>query len=83
MEKQRPHYRLTAVNDIYRRVGTDPLPIRRKLRPTHPQTGRRFGGAAAFSRYERGVEPPPVALTRLLFLFDRHPALLDELRSAP
>lgn len=42
-----------------------------------------FGsGVNAFSRYENGKTEPPLALVKLLKLLDRHPELLNEVRSA-
>ena len=38
--------------------------------------------ASAFSRYENGKTEPPLALVKLLKLLDRHPELLNEVRTA-
>ena len=44
---------------------------------------RNFGGGInAFSRYENGKTKPPLALVRLLKVLERHPELLNEVRSA-
>jgi HTH-type transcriptional regulator / antitoxin MqsA len=40
------------------------------------------GGVNAFSRYENGKTKPPLALVKLLKLLDRHPDLLNEIRTA-
>ena len=40
------------------------------------------GGVNAFSRYENGKTKPPLALVKLLKVLDRHPELLNEVRSA-
>jgi len=57
--------------------------VRRKLDLDQRQAAELFGGGVnAFSRYENGKTKPPLALVKLLKLLDRHPELLDELRSA-
>lgn len=57
--------------------------VRRKLDLDQRQAAELFGGGVnAFSRYENGKTKPPLALVKLLKLLDRHPDLLDELRSA-
>ena len=57
--------------------------VRRKLDLDQRQGAELFGGGVnAFSRYENGKTKPPLALVKLLKLLDRHPDLLDELRSA-
>ena len=40
------------------------------------------GGVNAFSRYENGKTKPPLALVKLFKLLDRHPDLLNEVRTA-
>ena len=40
------------------------------------------GGINAFSRYENGKTKPPLALVKLFKLLDRHPDLLNEVRTA-
>jgi HTH-type transcriptional regulator/antitoxin MqsA len=40
------------------------------------------GGINAFSRYENGKTKPPLALVKLFKLLDRHPDLLNEIRTA-
>jgi HTH-type transcriptional regulator/antitoxin MqsA len=39
------------------------------------------GGPNAFSRYENGKTKPPLALVKLLMVLDRHPNLLNEVRT--
>jgi HTH-type transcriptional regulator/antitoxin MqsA len=39
------------------------------------------GGVNAFSRYENGKTKPPLALVKLLKVLDRHPDLLDEIKT--
>ena len=57
--------------------------VRRKLDLDQRQAAELFGGGVnAFSRYENGKTKPPLALVKLLKLLDRHPDLLDELRTA-
>ena len=40
------------------------------------------GGVNAFSRYKNGKTKPPLALVKLFKLLDRHPDLLNEVRTA-
>lgn len=57
--------------------------IRKKLNLDQREAAELFGGGVnAFSRYENGRTKPPLALVQLLRLLDRHPDLLDEVRSA-
>ena len=54
--------------------------IRKKLALDQREAAAIFGGGVnAFSRYETGKTRPPLALVKLL---DRHPELLDEVRTA-
>lgn len=39
------------------------------------------GGINAFSRYENGKTKPPLAVVKLLKVLDRHPELLNEIRT--
>lgn len=56
--------------------------LRERLRLTQQEAARLFGGGVnAFSRYESGKIKPPVALIKLMRLLERHPDLLDEMRS--
>lgn len=56
--------------------------VRKKLALDQRQAAEIFGGGVnAFSRYEAGKTRPPVALVKLLKVLDRHPELLDEVRS--
>ena len=55
----------------------------RKLDLDQRQAAELFGGGVnAFSRYENGKTRPPVALVKLLKLLDRHPNLLNEVRTS-
>lgn len=57
--------------------------VRRKLDLDQRQAAEIFGGGInAFSRYENGKTKPPLALVKLFKLLDRHPDLLNEIRSA-
>lgn len=57
--------------------------VRKKLKLDQRQAAEIFGGGVnAFSRYENGKTKPPLALVKLLKVLDRHPELLDEVRSA-
>ncbi len=56
--------------------------VRKKLSLDQREAGEIFGGGVnAFSRYETGRTQPPLALIKLLRLLDRHPDLLDEIRT--
>jgi HTH-type transcriptional regulator/antitoxin MqsA len=56
--------------------------VRRKLDLDQRQAAELFGGGVnAFSRYENGKTKPPLALVKLFKLLDRHPDLLDEVRT--
>lgn len=57
--------------------------VRRKLALDQREAAQIFGGGInAFSRYESGKTKPPLALVKLLKVLDRHPELLDEVRTA-
>lgn len=57
--------------------------VRKKLALDQREAAEIFGGGVnAFSRYENGKTRPPLALIKLLKLLDRHPELLDEVRTA-
>ena len=56
--------------------------VRKKLDLGQREAAEIFGGGInAFSRYENGKTRPPLALVKLLKLLDRHPDLLNEVRS--
>lgn len=56
--------------------------IRKKLKLTQKQAAALTGGGHnAFSRYERGEAKPLTAVMHLFRLLDRHPELLEELKS--
>jgi HTH-type transcriptional regulator/antitoxin MqsA len=57
--------------------------VRKKLDLDQREAAEIFGGGInAFSRYENGKTKPPLALVKLLKLLDRHPDLLNEVRTA-
>ena len=57
--------------------------VRKKLALDQREAAEIFGGGVnAFSRYENGKTKPSLALVKLLRVLDRHPDLLDEVRSA-
>lgn len=56
--------------------------VRKKLALDQKEAAEIFGGGInAFSRYENGKTKPPLALIKLLKLLDRHPDLLNEVKS--
>lgn len=57
--------------------------VRKKLDLDQREAAELFGGGVnAFSRYENGKTKPPLALVKLFKLLDRHPDLLNEVRTA-
>jgi HTH-type transcriptional regulator / antitoxin MqsA len=57
--------------------------VRKKLGLDQRTAAEIFGGGInAFSRYENGRTRPPLSLVKLLKLLDRHPDLLNEIRTA-
>jgi len=56
--------------------------VRKKLALDQREAAEIFGGGVnAFSRYENGKSKPPLALVKLFKLLDRHPDLLNEVRT--
>ena len=56
--------------------------VRKKLNLGQREAAEIFGGGVnAFSRYENGKTKPPLALVKLLKVLDRHPDLLNEVRT--
>ena len=56
--------------------------VRKKLDLDQREAAEIFGGGInAFSRYENGKTKPPLALVKLFKLLDRHPDLLNEVRT--
>ena len=59
------------------------ISVRKKLALDQREAAEIFGGGInAFSRYENGKTRPPLALVKLLKVLDRHPELLNEIRTA-
>ncbi|MHB8165178.1 MAG: type II TA system antitoxin MqsA family protein [Sulfuricella sp.] len=57
--------------------------IHKKLGLKQSEAGKLFGGGlSAFSEYERGRTQPHKSTLLLLKLLDKHPELLEEVRSA-
>ena len=57
--------------------------VRKKLDLDQREAAEIFGGGVnAFSRYENGKTRPPLSLVKLLKVLERHPDLLNEVRSA-
>jgi HTH-type transcriptional regulator / antitoxin MqsA len=56
--------------------------VRKKLQLDQREAAEIFGGGInAFSRYENGKTKPPLSLVQLLRVLDRHPELLDEIKT--
>jgi HTH-type transcriptional regulator/antitoxin MqsA len=56
--------------------------VRKKLKLDQREAAEIFGGGVnAFSRYENGKTKPPLALVKLLKILDRHPDLLNEVKT--
>lgn len=56
--------------------------VRKKLALDQREAAKIFGGGVnAFSRYENGKTKPPLALVKLFKVLDRHPDLLNEIRT--
>lgn len=79
----------TAMLEFNRRVNAsvvDPgfiANVRKKLALDQREAAEIFGGGVnAFSRYENGNTRPPMALVKLLQVLDRHPELLDEVKTS-
>ena len=57
--------------------------VRKKLDLDQREAAELFGGGInAFSRYENGKTKPPLSLVKLFKLLDRHPDLLNEVKTA-
>jgi HTH-type transcriptional regulator/antitoxin MqsA len=57
--------------------------VRKRLALDQREAAEIFGGGVnAFSRYENGKTKPPLALVKLLRVLDRHPDLLEEIRTS-
>lgn len=59
------------------------ISVRKKLSLDQREAAEIFGGGVnAFSRYENGKTKPSLALVKLLKILNRHPELLNEVRTA-
>ena len=85
-ETERVMREMQAFNKQVNAAIVDPsfiVEVRKKLELGQREAGEIFGGGInAFSRYENGKTKPPLALVKLLKVLDRHPDLLEEVRTA-
>jgi len=85
-ETERMMREMHAFNKQVNAASVDPtfiVQVRKKLKLGQREAADLFGGGVnAFSRYERGLTKPPLALVQLFKLLDRHPELLNEVRAA-
>ena len=85
-ETERVMREMQAFNKQVNAAIVDPVfitSVRKKLNLDQREAADIFGGGVnAFSRYENGKTKPPLALGKLCKLRDRHPDLLNEVRSA-
>lgn len=72
----------TIAQEIDKQEAAELARIRKKLKLTQLEAAKITGGGPnAFSRYEHGKAKPLPAVTNLFKLLDRHPELLEELRT--
>lgn len=85
METERVMREMQAFNKQVNAAIVDPafiINVRKKLDLGQREAAEIFGGGInAFSRYENGKTKPPLALVKLFKLLDRHPDLLNEVRT--
>ncbi len=85
-ETERVMLEMKAFNKQVNTAIVDPafiISVRKKLDLDQREAAEIFGGGInAFSRYENGKTKPPLALVKLFKLLDRHPDLLDEIKTA-
>lgn len=85
-ETERVMGEMQAFNKQVNAAIVDPrfiVSVRKKLHLGQREAAEIFGGGInAFSRYENGKTKPPLALVKLLKVLDRHPDLLNEIRSS-
>jgi HTH-type transcriptional regulator / antitoxin MqsA len=85
-ETERVMREMQAFNKQVNAAIVDPtfiVNVRKKLDLGQREAAEIFGGGInAFSRYENGKTKPPLALVKLFKLLDRHPDLLNEVKSA-
>ena len=85
-ETERVMREMQAFNKQVNAAIVDPafiVHVRKKLDLGQREAAEIFGGGInAFSRYENGKTKPPLALVKLFKLLDRHPELLNEVKTA-
>ena len=85
-ETERVMCEMLAFNKQVNAAIVDPafiVSVRKKLSLGQREAAEIFGGGVnAFSRYENGKTKPPLALVKLFKLLDRHPDLLEEVKTA-
>lgn len=85
-ETERVMREMKAFNKQVNAAIVDPafiVNVRKKLDLGQREAAEIFGGGInAFSRYENGKTRPPLALVKLFKLLDRHPDLLNEVKTA-
>ena len=86
METERVMREMQAFNKQVNAAIVDPsfiINVRKKLDLGQREAAEIFGGGVnAFSRYENGKTKPPLSLVKLLKVLERHPDLLNEVRTA-
>lgn len=84
-ETERVMREMKAFNKQVNAAIVDPtfiVNVRKKLDLGQREAAEIFGGGInAFSRYENGKTKPPLALVKLFKLLDRHPDLLNEIKT--
>lgn len=85
VETERVMREMQAFNKQVNAAYVDPgyiVSVRKKLALDQREAAEIFGGGInAFSRYENGKTKPPLALVKLLKVLERHPDLLNEVRT--
>ena len=85
-ETERVMREMQAFNKQVNAAIVDPgfiVKVRKKLKLGQREAAEIFGGGInAFSRYETGKTKPPLALVKLLKVLERHPDLLNEVKTA-
>ena len=85
-ETERVMREMQAFNKQVNAAIVDPafiVHVRKKLDLGQREAAEIFGGGInAFSRYENGKTKPPLASVKLFKLLDRHPELLNEVKTA-
>ena len=85
-ETERVMREMQAFNKQVNSAIVDPsfiVDVRKKLDLGQREAAEIFGGGInAFSRYENGKTKPSLALVKLLKVLDKHPDLLEEVRTA-